>query len=381
MKIFISAGEASGDALGARLLESLRRREPSLEAFGMGGPELVQAGLHQVRDASELGVVGLVEVIRHLPRLYRLLWDLADRAIAQRPDLAVLVDVPDFNVRLARHLRRAGIPVVFYVGPTVWAWRPGRVARWKREARRMLLLFPFETGIWQSAGVDARCVGHPLLDEIKSPRRTDEVDAKTIALLPGSRRSELRRLLPVMLAAGAELAARGRVERFVLPVAPTLDAEEIRRMIETEAPAIAPQVELVRSPPGDASPRRRAIARSAIALVASGTATLETALIGTPQVIVYRLSALSWWLGRPFVKVEHLGLPNLIAGRTIVPELLQNALTPEALATVAGDLLEDSAPQVAALGALRAALGPGAAAERAAEAILELVPSKSARAG
>lgn len=367
MKIFFSAGEASGDALGASLLRALQRHEPRIEAVGMGGPAMVQAGLHLLRDARELNVVGLVEVLRHLPRLYRLLWDLAARGLEQKPDVAVLIDVPDFNVRLARYFRRAGIPVVFYVGPSVWAWRSGRVRRFRRVIERMLVLFPFETEIWRGAGVDTRCVGHPLIDEIPAARRQDQVERGTIALLPGSRSSELRRLLPVMLEAGALLVARGKAERFVLPVAPTVDPTLLKALIA--ASGLGERVELIHG----TEARRAALARAELALVASGTATLETALCGTPQVIVYRVSPLSWWIGRRLVRVPFLGLPNLISGREIVPELLQADLHPESLASKAAELLADPGAQLQSLSELRAALGPRGAAELAAEAVLELV--------
>jgi lipid-A-disaccharide synthase len=216
LKIFVSAGEASGDALGASLMRELKSRRERIEFFGMGGPSMVAEGLLQHRDASEVAVVGLVEVIRHLPRLFRLKDELAAIARQGKPDLAVLIDVPDFNLRLARSLKRDGIPVVFYVGPSVWAWRRGRVHAFRRAIDRLLVLFPFETSVWKEAGVDAICVGHPLLDQVTPVSGT--IDPKTIALLPGSRRSELERLLPVMLDAAAKLFFDGAAERFLLPV-------------------------------------------------------------------------------------------------------------------------------------------------------------------
>jgi lipid-A-disaccharide synthase len=374
VKIFFSAGEASGDALGSSLIEALRKKEPQIEAFGMGGPRMVAAGLRALRGASELNVVGLFEVLAHLPRLYRLLWDLQERGVKERPDVAVLIDVPDFNVRLARAFVRAKIPVVFYVGPSVWAWRSGRVERFKRLARRMLVLFPFEVEIWRSAGVDVRCVGHPFIDEIPEPSSRALAVPKRVALLPGSRRSEIRRLLPIMISAAAELVRRGLAERFVLPVAPTIDASELEAEIARSP--IAERIELVRSV--DAAPRRAAIAQSAAAIVASGTATLETALIGTPQVIVYRLSPLTWIIGKLLMKVKHLGLPNLIVGSSVVPELLQDDLQSEALAERAAEILSAPEDQERALVGLRARLGDRGAADRAADAVLELLRGPAA---
>lgn len=367
MKIFFSAGEASGDALGASLIEALQKRV-SFEAYGMGGPRMAALGFRALRDAGELNVVGLVEVLRHLPRLYRLLWDLAERGVRERPDVAVLIDVPDFNVKLARYFRRAGIPVVFYVGPSVWAWRSSRVARFRRVVQRMLVLFPFETSIWRDAGVDTLCVGHPLADEIPAMRAPSQVEPRSVTLMPGSRRSEITRLLPVMAAASAELARRGLVEKFYLPIAPTISRALLEPYLQGLNVTLVEGVEA----------RRAALARSAAAIVASGTATLETALVGTPQVIVYRASPLTWWIGKRLVRVKHLGLPNLIAGSEIVPELLQDNLQSAALADRVAALLHDASAQNAALAELRGVLGPNRAADLAADAILDLLkPSSS----
>lgn len=366
MKLFISAGEASGDALGARLLEALLAKEPDLETFGMGGALMTDLGFRAIRDAGEVGVVGLVEVIRHLPRLFRLKDALADAAIAEGPDLAVLIDVPDFNIRLAKRLKQAGIPVVFYVGPSVWAWRPGRAARYARWIDKLLVLFPFERPIWQAAGVDVECVGHPLLDEIPAFAPSPDPPSRTIALLPGSRRSEVRRHLDTMLAAAARLKAESVADRFVIPVAPSLDAAAIAEAVERSDAKGA--VQLVT---GGAGPRRQAIAAADLALVASGTATLETALIGRPQVVCYRVSWLSWLIGRPFVKVRFLGLVNLIAGSEVAPELLQGNFTAPRLVAAAREVLEGPAQQ-AGNAEVRAALGAGRAAERAAAAVLEV---------
>ncbi len=377
MKVFLSAGEASGDALGAALIRALRAHDPQVEVYGMGGAAMQAEGLRALRDARELNVVGLVEVLRHLPRLFRLLWDLAARGVAERPDVAVLIDAPDFHVRLAPYFRRAGVPVAFYVGPSVWAWRPGRVKVFAPVVDRMMVLFPFETAVWQAAGVDTACVGHPLLDEI--PPASAEVPAsralvprtRTIVLMPGSRRSELRRHGALLLEAGAQLLARGHAERLVLPVAPTLDRAMIEALVEA-SPARG-RVDLVLAPDGRPDARRDALARAELALVCSGTATLETALVGTPSVIVYRVSPLSWWIGRRMTRLAHLGLPNLIAGHSIVPELLQDALSVDSLVAEAERVLASAAAQRRALVAMRAALGPSGAAARAAEAVVGLV--------
>lgn len=371
MKLFISAGEASGDALGAALLEALSKRDPNLETFGMGGARMVALGFRALRDAREVGVVGFLEVIRHLPRLFRLKDALARAAIEAKPELAILIDVPDFNIRLARELKRAGIPVVFYVGPSVWAWRASRVHSFKRWIDRLLVLFPFELPPWRAAGVDVVCVGHPLLDEI--PEAAPETPSTTIALLPGSRRSEIERHLHTLLAAAKELLARGRASRFVMPVAPTIDRAMLAKEIADAD--LVEKVDLIEGSGGDPEPRRRAVASSALALVASGTATLETALLGRPQVIFYRVNALSFLLGKLFTKLRHLGLPNIIAGREIAPELLQDRFTAAALVECAERLLSDRTARDSARQAyaeLREKLGDRGAAERAADAVLEV---------
>lgn len=375
MKIFISAGEASGDALGAHLISALKARRSDLELFGMGGPLMVRAGFEALRSSNEIGVVGMVEVLRHIPRLLALRNDLARRAIAAKPDVAVLIDVPDFNIRLAKRLKRAGIPVVFYVGPSVWAWRPGRAKRYGKLIDRLLVLFPFELPIWKSAGVDVVCVGHPLVDEIPGAIELQQGSARTVALLPGSRVSELRHHLPVLLETAARLKSEGTADRFVLPVAPSLDVEHVQSAVDASSAK-----DLVQVVDGAAVPRREAIASSCFALVCSGTATLETALIGRPQIIIYRVSWISWWIGRMLARVPFLGLINLIANREIAPELLQANFRPERLAEHAAKLIPDSAERRKALdgiASMRAQLGPIGAADRAADAVLGLLEPNS----
>ena len=371
MRVFISAGEASGDALGAHLIDALKARVPDLQACGMGGPQMVERGFTAFRDANSIGVVGLVEVLRHLPRLFRLRDELADYAIAQKPDVAVLIDVPDFNIRLAKKLKAAGVTVVFYVGPSVWAWRSGRAKRYARYIDRLLVLFPFEVPIWQAAGVDVVCVGHPLLDEI--PIASPPVASRTIALLPGSRAGEIARHLDTLLAAAAKLRERGVADRFVLPLAPSVPIDPIQAAVE--ASDARGSVELVIG----TEPRRAAIASSCLALVASGTATLETALIGRPQIVIYRVSWLTWWLMKPFVKVAFLGLVNLIAGREIAPELLQRAFSPGRVADEAARLLQSPGDAMAGLAEVRSNLGDTGVADRAAAGVLSLPLSGSIR--
>lgn len=366
LKVFVSAGEASGDVLGAALVEALRRRVPDLEVYGMSGPSMERAGVRRLRATAELSVVGLVEVLRHLPRLFRLLWDLQARGVAERPDVAVLVDAPDFHVRLAPAFRRAGVPTVQYVGPSVWAWRAGRAAEFSRVMSRILVLFPFELQVWRAAGADAVWVGHPMLDALPAGDPPTP-ERGTLALLPGSRRSEITRLFPTMLAAAARLAAEGRVTRVVVPVAPGLDPAWLARL----ADGFGVPITWVQA--ADVAGRFREVRRAEAAIVASGTATLETALAGVPHVLVYRVSPVSWWIGRRLARVRFLGLSNLLLGRQVIPELLQGECAPEPIAAAVRGLLDAPDTQRQALAEVRAALGAGGAAERAAEAVLGLV--------
>lgn len=375
MKVFISAGEASGDALGASLQEALQALVPGVETWGLGGPRMVAGGFRAVRDARELSVMGLFEVLRHLPRLFRLRDHLAAAAIADRPDVAVLIDAPDFNIRLAEKLHAAGIPVVFYVGPSVWAWRPGRVKRYRPHIDKLLVLFPFEVPIWQAAGVDVECVGHPLVEEVPAPAPMEAADPGTVALLPGSRRGEIRRHLGVMLDAAKRLVAEAGVERFVLPVAPTLDRAWLAELVSQAG--LQDRVELVEDPAGPG--RRAAVARAAVALVVSGTATLETALVGRPQVIFYRVHWLSYAIGKRLMRVRHFGLPNIIVGREVAKELLQGQLTAGRLADEARRLLQEPTARSAALEAcreVRAILPPAGAGARAARAVLAVAQAR-----
>ncbi|MBI2377514.1 MAG: lipid-A-disaccharide synthase [Deltaproteobacteria bacterium] len=373
MRVFLSAGEASGDALGAALLGAFADKGISVQGFGMGGPLLRAAGLEVWRDAHEVAVFGLVEVLGHLPRLFRLVGELATRAIAQRPDVAILIDVPDFHVRLAKRLTAAGIPVVTYVGPSVWAWRSGRARRYAPHLRRLLVLFPFELPVWQAAGVDVVCVGHPLADEIQEALPWALSEPKTVTLLPGSRRSEIARVLEPMLGAARQLRSSGDANRFLLPVAPGLD----RSLVEDPVARSGLPIELVDGT--SVAARRDAVGRASAAMLASGTISLEVALLGRPQVLTYRVHPLTWRIARPMIKLEHVGLANLVAGTGIAPELLQNELTAERLAEETRRVLRPEGREQALLGIarVRERLGPPGAAGRAADAVLEVVRAPS----
>jgi len=335
LRVLISAGEASGEMHGAGLLAELRRLYPGpLEAFGLGGERMAQAGCENVVEARNVAVVGLAEVLSRLPRIWREFRRLVAEARRRRPDVAVLIDFPEWNLKLAKELYRLGVPVVYYVSPQLWAWRRGRVQLVERYVRKMLVIFPFEQVFYRRHGVEVEFVGHPLgwlepavVDRAALAARYGLDVAKTwIAMLPGSRRKELRMNLPGMLGAAARL---GSEFEFVLPVASTLDRhwveEQIRAACTHEAKNMpSPRVVLM----DDA---RQALGASCAAVVASGTATVEAAVAGTPFVMVYRLSPLTYALGRHLVKVPYYGMVNLVAGRQVVPELIQKDFTPQAV--------------------------------------------------
>jgi lipid-A-disaccharide synthase len=361
MKLFLVAGEASGDLHAGNLLVALRRLVPDIEAFGVGGTRLREAGLECIAGTEELSVMGLAEVLRHLPRLYSLARRVRLEAIERRPDLAILVDSPDFNLPLAAHLRRAGIPVVIYVSPQLWAWRSGRVRRIRRDVSRVLCILPFETEFYARHGVAAEYVGHPLVDELASLVAAPPPRRNVLALMPGSRRHEVAGLLPGMLAAARLLGEKHPGLEVRILAAPGLDSALVRSMA-TGLPGgivVAPDA------------RHLALAESRVAMVASGTATLECALLGVPMVVGYRLAPLSYAIAKLLVSVPHVALANLVAGCRLVPELVQSAFTPAALAFEVERLLGGAGDEVReGLAEVRRRLGePGASARAAAAAL------------
>jgi lipid-A-disaccharide synthase len=335
MQILLSSGEASGDTYGAQLVEALQGLSPQAKFFGMGGEKMHAAGCELLVHAKEVAVVGLVEVVTHLPHIRRQFWRLVDEAAKRKPDAAVLIDFPEFNLRLARELHRLGIPVFYFVSPQIWAWRTGRVKQIKNYVRKMIVIFPFEQEFYRQHGVDVSYVGHPLAHAAQA-QHSQEASVREslrqdfaaqngldwlepwIALLPGSRKKEVMLNLPEMLAAARLLnnAARHQRFQFVLPVASTLDETWLRWQLSSAGV----EVHLTH----DALATLR---HSRAAIVASGTATVEAALAGVPFVVVYRLAPLTWWLGRRLVSLDTFAMPNLIAGRRIVPELIQKNFT------------------------------------------------------
>lgn len=320
-KILIVSGEESGDKYGAALMGALRERDPSLEFVGMGGAGMSSAGLKGL-DSTELAVVGIVEVIKKIPDIKRALNKLKEMLDREKPDCVVLIDYPDFNLRLAREVKKRGIPVVYYISPQVWAWRKGRVKKIAALVDKMLVVLPFEVDIYKAEGVDVEYVGHPLLDSVKCDLTQDEAKAElgidnfetAIAILPGSRIEEVDRLMPHIVRAVYLMDEECRFKlRFLLVASSGIEDEQFEKHM-TDCPV---KIEIIRGE------MYRVLRASTAAVVASGTATLETALLGVPMVIVYRLSTLSYLIGKLLIKSEFIGLPNIVAGKKIVPELIQ----------------------------------------------------------
>ncbi len=342
--IFLSTGEASGEQYGVQLLQALHACDPSLQFFGLGGKRLAAAGLDRVVRAEDVAVMGITEIVRHVPRIYREYRRLKQAIAQRRPDVAVFIDFPDVNLSLATHCRRLGIPTVFFVGPQVWAWKQYRLARIRRDIDRMLVIFPFEEPWYRERGVDATFVGHPLALE-PAPAMTRKEFAEThglyegrrfVALLPGSRPGEIELNLPTMLQAAVALERERPTEHdFVLPLAATLTPAQVAR-VRAIADQYGAGLPLVFT--RDA---RAALRHARASIVASGTATVQAALMGNPFVVVYRLSGLSHAIAKRVVKVPHVAMVNLIAGERIVPELIQEDFSPARVLAELKPLLDD----------------------------------------
>ncbi len=374
MRFLVSAGEASGELYGAGLIEALRRRVPKAEFFGLGGQRMRDAGFDTVVDAHKISVVGLAEVVTHLPMIRREFKKLVRETAKRKPDAAILIDFPDFNLRLAKKLHKLGIPVIYYVSPQLWAWRQGRIKQVRKYVRKMLVIFPFEQEFYRKRDVRAEYVGHPLADE-PLPTVTREAFAEQnkldpsktwVALLPGSRRKEVLLNLESILLSATHL--RSVHDQFVLPVASSLDMDWMHSLVD-RGPV---PVTLVRD-------ARAALLHARAGIVASGTATVEAALIGTPFVMVYRVSPLSFKLGRRFVKVSRFAMVNLIAGRDVVPEYVQDEFIPEDVGIKVRELMADGparSDMLAGLQEVRSKLhtpGGDTAADRAAAAVLATI--------
>lgn len=377
-RILLSCGEASGDLYAGALVEALRRREPDVEVFGLGGERFAAAGGRLVADFHGLSVTGLTEALRVIPRSLKTLRQLRASARAERPHAAVLIDYPDFNFRLMHRLKRMGIPVIYYVSPQLWAWRAGRIKLMKRGATRVLPIFPFEEAIYQRERIDVRFVGHPLIDLAK-PRLSREAflqqlrldPAKPVmGLLPGSRKNELERIAPVIAQAIPSIVQRVPGVQFIVARAPNLDDTMFEPFGLT---GVTLRIAAVRTDD--------VLNASDAVITASGTATVQTALYGKPMVVLYKLSPMTYRLGKRLARVDMYAMVNLIAGRRVLVELIQDDCTADAVANEAVRLLNDAdyrSEMIAALDEVRRKLGGPGASDRAAEAVLDVVHSSHA---
>lgn len=379
--IVIVAGERSGDVYGAGLAKALQERLPGVEIFGCGGDAMRQAGVDTVVDSHETAIAGITEILEGYPRVVRAFRRLVAEVDRRHPQLAVLIDFPDFNLRLARQLKKRHIPVVYFVSPQVWAWRKGRVKTLKKRIAKMIVIFDFEEEIYRQAGVPVEYVGHPLVDVVRPTLTREEFFAKaeldpsvqTIALLPGSRQKEVSVNLPIILDAAKRLSLNRKLQ-FVIPVAPTIQQKWLESTI----------------PRSSASPVRirtamhatyDALQYSEVAVVTSGTATLEAAMCERPMVMVYRVSTLTWLVGKLLVKVPYFSIVNILAKRELVPELMQEDFTAANVAARVEYLLdhpEARAEMVRGFQALKARLGQSGAIERAADSMIEVLNSSHA---
>jgi lipid-A-disaccharide synthase len=373
-RLLLVAGESSGDLHGSHLARALLARHPDARLSGVGGPRMREAGVDVLFDVRSLAVVGAVEALHSIRALWTVYRLLLARLAREPVDAVVLIDFPGFNLKLAQAVRRRGIPALYYIAPQIWAWRPGRIEKIRRRIHKLFVVLPFEEALYRQAGIEAEFVGHPLLDLVQPTRTKAEICAShgldpevpIVGLLPGSRRSELRYLLPPMLgAAGYIRAALERVQ-FVLPLANTLEPADVQSALD----ASTLPVRLVWQHTYEM------MQVADVLLVASGTATLEAALFQTPMVIVYRAHPLTYLLAQPLLRIPWIGLPNIIAGRPIVPELHQSAVTPDNMAAQALALLtqpEQAAAMRGELSKLRSQLGSPGVAARVARGVWEEV--------
>lgn len=372
-RILLAAGEASGDRYAAELVRALRGRHPDWEYGGMGGAALRAEGVEPAVDSAALGVVGLVEVLRHAGQIRRALAALKAELRARPPDLLVLIDYPEFNLRLARHARRRGVPVLFYVSPQLWAWRAWRARAMRRRVDRMAVIFPFEERFYRERGIPVAYVGHPLVGRTRPSRPAAELRAAfgldaerpAVGLFPGSRRSELERLLPVCLDAVRELREHPARPQFALAMAPGLDAADYAPVRASGLPVALLDADI-----------HDAIAACDLGLAASGTVTLQLALMGVPFCMMYRLAPLTYAAARLLVRIDRYCLPNIVAGEALVPELIQNDATGERAAAELRPWLDEPERRAAAgrrLGAVAERLGPPVGMTRLADCVEEML--------
>ncbi|MEX2116273.1 MAG: lipid-A-disaccharide synthase [Bacteroidota bacterium] len=369
-RVMMIAGEASGDLHGAGVVRELKKADPSIDVFGVGGDQMKREGMTVVYHVRELGFMGFVEVVKHLPFIKVMEYTLGQIVKFKKPDVLVLIDYPGFNLRFARKVKHYGMKIVYYISPQIWAWHASRVRKIKELVDKMLVVFPFEVPLYEKEGVPVDFVGHPLLEVLDTQfdrknfckRYGIDASKKILALIPGSRRQEIERIFPVMLQAARRVAAEMEME-VVIAVAPTLDQQYFAAMHNLEG------IHLVQGATYDV------MAHSAFAMVTSGTATLETACFGTPMMVVYKTSWPTYIIGRALVQIHSIGLVNIVAGKKIVPEFIQHRATPSALAKEAMGILrsEDRLSTMRNdLRAIREKLGSPGASRRVANLILQM---------
>lgn len=372
MKIMFSAGEASGDMHGANLAKALKEIDPDIELVGMGGQRMEEAGVRIIYDIKNLGFIGVGEILRKIPFFFRLRDFLIQTMQEEKPDVLVCIDYPGFNMRLIKKARAAGIRVIYYILPTIWAWHKSRGKVIAENTDLAISLFPFEARIYKDIGTNVTYAGHPLVDVVKPARTREEAalafgldpEKPTILFMPGSRLQEVRGLLPYMAAAAKLIAERVPDVQFLLPQASTID----RTVLEELLPADGPTIHISEEGVYDM------MEVSTAAVAASGTATLETALMGLPTLLIYRVSTLTYWLSKVLVHIKSIGLPNIIMGHRIMPELWQNEVTPEAIAGDMVQLLTDKDvwnERHEAMLAVRQEMGSPGAVQRTAETIIQ----------
>lgn len=371
MKIMMSAGEASGDMHAAAVAAELKRIMPDADLFGMGGADMRKSGVRIIYDIENLGIIGVVEVIRHIPFFFRLRAFLKKAMVEEKPDVLVCVDYPGFNMKLAHVAKELGIPVIYYIAPTIWAWNKGRAKNIVRDVEQVASIFPFEAEAYRKAGARVTFVGHPLADTVKPSMSFEEAmdyfhgnpDKKRVLLMPGSRKNEVAGLLPVMIQAAEKLAEKEECQ-FFIPRASTISKEMLLSIIGKTSLSI----EITEGHQYD-------LMHICTACVASsGTATLETALMELPTVLVYKLAPFTWFLANLLVHVKYAGLPNLLLGREVTPELLQDRAQAENIVSILLPWLQDEKARqknIEEIREVRKALGSGGAVHRVAELIIK----------
>jgi lipid-A-disaccharide synthase len=373
-KILLVAGEVSGDLHGSRLMEAIQRIDPDIAFFGVGGEGLERAGMKLLYPSQSLSVVGITEVLLRLRPILKALRGLKESLDRERPDLVILIDFPDFNLRLAKMAHRRGIPILYYISPQVWAWRPKRIKLIARLVKKMIVLFPFEVPLYEAAGVDVEWVGHPLLDIVKPALAKEKAfqqfgldpNRRTVGLLPGSRIHEVERLLPPLLASAHLLQKEIPDLQFVIPLAPGFPKTMLSSWMEN----ISVPVKVVEGFTYDV------MNLSELLIAASGTATLEGAILEKPMIIIYKVSFPSYWIARALIRVDHIGLVNLAAEKEIAPELIQKEVNPQRIADEAFRILRDpilSRKMAESMGEVRQKLGEPGATQRAAHIVVSLL--------